>query len=497
MTTAAFARIDTFSSTLKNMSKLTALFLLCCLADFLFYGQAVGISIALFFFAASIISILTAKKEISKRKLAISLFIVLASVVPVIEAANWLSALIAITGTLSVSIYLRTTMPFDLEQSAYGILALLVRLPFSFLGNLPRLQRSLNFKKLTPLYKGNWHKWAMPLLLSFVFITLFTYANPIIAGWVSQIEFGFIFEFLTPTKLAFWLAAATISWPFIHPYLRKTRHKAKPKKSRKVILSKWLDKHNIALTLVLFNAVFGVQTALDVTYIWSGAEPPAGVTYSQYVHQGTYLLIITSLLAAAFILYVTHESKNYHSNPLVKMMLLVWTAQNVLLVLSTISRMEIYITDYSLTELRIWALIWMLLVAIGLILIFFKLFMNKTNNWLIKGNIISLIITMYAVSMTNMPYAIADYNLNIAKPSLVKIDTIYIAELGAETIPAIDTYLKGFSKDEKLTYRNQRLIKIRSKFAIGVKHDNSNWRQWSFRRHRLQSYLKHTETNFE
>ena len=52
----------------------------------------------------------------------------------------------------------------------------------------------------------------------------------------------------------------------------------------------------------MFNALFAVQTVLDLTYLWGGVALPDGMTYATYAHRGAYPLIVTALLAAGFVL---------------------------------------------------------------------------------------------------------------------------------------------------------------------------------------------------
>ena len=52
----------------------------------------------------------------------------------------------------------------------------------------------------------------------------------------------------------------------------------------------------------MFNALFAVQTVLDLAYLWGGVRLPDGMTYADYAHRGAYPLIATALLAAAFVL---------------------------------------------------------------------------------------------------------------------------------------------------------------------------------------------------
>ena len=58
----------------------------------------------------------------------------------------------------------------------------------------------------------------------------------------------------------------------------------------------------ILRSLILFNLLFAVQTALDVIYLWGNAKLPDDITYASYAHRGAYPLILTALLAAGFVL---------------------------------------------------------------------------------------------------------------------------------------------------------------------------------------------------
>src|SRR5690606_27350298 len=67
----------------------------------------------------------------------------------------------------------------------------------------------------------------------------------------------------------------------------------------------WLVGQAVRLTvktLVVLNAVFLVQLALDARYLLLGAALPEGMTYAQYAHRGAYPLIVTALLAGAMVL---------------------------------------------------------------------------------------------------------------------------------------------------------------------------------------------------
>ena len=144
---------------------------------------------------------------------------------------------------------------------------------------------------------------------------------------------------------------------------------------------------SIALSLAAFNLIFALQNGLDIAFLWSGAPLPEGMTLAEYAHRGAYPLIATALLAALFVLVTLRPGSPTAESPLVRRLVYAWIAQNVVLVASTMLRTVDYIEAYSLTRLRIAALIWMALVAIGLVLICVRLWRGKSGAWLINANL--------------------------------------------------------------------------------------------------------------
>src|SRR3546814_4862687 len=118
---------------------------------------------------------------------------------------------------------------------------------------------------------------------------------------------------------------------------------------------------------------------------WSGAALQGHVTLAEYAHRGAYTLIATELLAGLFVLVVLRPGEAATRSPRVRGLVVLWIAQNVLLVASSILRTGDYIAAYGLTELRIEALAWMGLVAIGLVLICWRLIRARSPRWLINA----------------------------------------------------------------------------------------------------------------
>ena len=131
----------------------------------------------------------------------------------------------------------------------------------------------------------------------------------------------------------------------------------------------FLSTATVLRSLILFNLLFAVQTVLDIVYLWGNVALPADITYASYAHRGAYPLILTALLAAGFVLVAMRPGGPAEQSNVIRPLVYLWVAQNVMLVISSILRLDLYVQIYLLTTWRIAAFIWMLLVATGLLLI--------------------------------------------------------------------------------------------------------------------------------
>ena len=119
------------------------------------------------------------------------------------------------------------------------------------------------------------------------------------------------------------------------------------------------------------------------------------MTLADYAHRGAYPLIATALLAGLFVLVTLRPgSADRRARARSACWSRSWIAQNLLLVASTMLRTFDYIEAYSLTRLRIAALIWMGLVAVGLVLICYRLLRGKSGAWLINANMLAALLVL-------------------------------------------------------------------------------------------------------
>jgi hypothetical protein len=237
---------------------------------------------------------------------------------------------------------------------------------------------------------------ALPVVGGGVFLGLFAMANPVIGQILSAITL----PALDIARALFWIAALIGVWTFLRP--RYLRWSQKREAAPLVSPIPGVNVGSVGLSLLVFNGLFALQNGLDLAFLWSGAALPKGVTLADYAHRGAYPLIATALLAGLFVLVALRPGSATARQPGLKGLVVLWVAQNILLVASSILRVLNYIEVYSLTRLRIAALVWMGLVAVGLVLICWRLLRDKSSRWLINANALAAILTLTGCSFVDL-----------------------------------------------------------------------------------------------
>ena len=314
----------------------------------------------------------------------------------------------------------------------------------------------------------------LPLVGGLAFLALFSAANPVIEANLAAIRL----PRLDLARGLFWLVAAATLWGFLRP--RGPRRALAPPDGRGDLRVFGVTPASLTLSLVVFNALFALQNGLDVAFLWSGAPLPAGVTLAQYAHRGAYLLIATAILAGVFVLIALRPGSTTTSRPMVRWLVVAFVAQNLLLVASSALRTVDYVEAYGLTRLRISALVWMGLVAVGLILICVRLLRDKSSNWLINANVLAAAAMLLATSVIDLGAVAADWNTRNARDIDSQgppLDLGYLRGLGGAALVPL-TRLEG-----RLPPAPQReaLTAARLELTAGLARQQADWRTWSWR----------------
>lgn len=333
--------------------------------------------------------------------------------------------------------------------------------------------------------------WLMPIGMTLIFLLLFSSANPVIEKVLASIDLAVLLSLLDLERMSFWVLAAGLIWLLLKPRLSRRGKRAAPISAPDRTL---VNDASLIRALLMFNGIFALQTVLDATYLWGGVELPDGMPYAEYAHRGAYPLLATALLSALFVLVAMHRERTGQQAGLIRRMVYVWIGQNMLLCLSSILRLDLYVEAYSLTELRIAAGIWMLLVAVGLGLIMLRILWRKSNQWLVSMNLAVLLGVFYITAPVDFAAVIARFNIENSRElggTGASLDVHYLGSLGPTVIPAIDRYLEHprvleTGPDSRTTWELRR---ARDLLVFEFDERNMAWQSWTWRTQRLARYL--------
>jgi uncharacterized protein DUF4153 len=484
LASTATADIQLIKGSSSLSVKLALALALAALADWLFYDERVGLSLAVFAIAMAGVSWLT--NAIDRRRAVLGAVILAVGLLPVIEEVTPLSFLIVI-GALVLALLLSTNPDTtEFAERARALRNLFLFGPFRFFREVPQVFSVSAFTRGIAV-------WFIPALLGTVFVALFAAANPVIEKWVYLLNPKLILDYVSVWRILFWTLMLALVWPFVQVRWRRnsraaTAEAVEQEPAAAVARAEFLGPSTILRSLILFNVLFAAQSMLDAVYLWGRAALPAGVTYAAYAHRGAYPLIATALLAAVFVLAAIRPGGPAEKSKVIRPLVYLWVGQNVLLVLSSILRLDLYVDIYLLTYWRIAAFIWMGLVALGLILIVARIVLDRSSQWLIGANLIALTAVLYVASLVNFDAIIADYNLTHSQEMSgkgVQIDTNYLLTLGPQALPAIDKVIAL-----RVRVNESCLVPRRDRLVEQQRQDMASWRTWGFRSWRLQRRLE-------
>ena len=197
------------------------------------------------------------------------------------------------------------------------------------------------------------------------------------------------------------------------------------------------NEYRSALILIVaVNLLLMFVNGLDISWLWFNFEYNGDFSLSQFVHEGTYLLIFSILLSIGIILYFFRKNINFFpKNKLIKYCSIVWIIQNVILVISVGLRNYYYIEHYGLAYKRIGVFVFLLLTLFGLITLILKITKLKSSFYLIKVNTINLFTAFVLLSTVNWDVLIAKHNLSNLNNR--KVDVTFLLTLSNNTLPLI------------------------------------------------------------
>ena len=340
---------------------------------------------------------------------------------------------------------------------------------FSFMDDIRQIEKgeikSLGIKKALRFL-------IIPLMIAAVFFLIYSFSNTVFQDVVNSIGialrhfFTRFFDWFNWERFCFLLLGLFISGGLIlkmksNYFSEKEFTKHNDLWRRKHNLKKWketamfdlltlfmgrfangvmaLRNENTVgvISLLMLNALLLFINAIDITYVWFGFSYTPDINLTQYVHEGTGMLIFSIVLAMLVLLFFFRGNLNfYKKNKWLRYGAYGWIAQNAILVISVLIRDYYYITHMGLAYKRIGVLVFLLMVLMGLITVFIKIHQRKTAYYLWRVNGWFAVVLLVAASCVHWDETIARYNL--AHKNTISVDVKFLLTLSDKTLPLLD-----------------------------------------------------------
>jgi hypothetical protein len=353
----------------------------------------------------------------------------------------------------------------ELRQVAYAFL--------TALGSASRaVPGLLAFLRLPSGSTGGWARThfygrllLLPLLILGLFHVLFSLGNSQYAE-LSSAVFNKIGEWLArlfidisvPHLLFFLLgllltAGAVVSVPFhffldqesrFGEFVRRQRDRVasfavrrpdfRPRRFRTLDLRK---EYLVALAVFgLVNVLLLVVNAIDIHWIWFGFTPAPGFDLTQFVHEGTYVLILSILVAMGIVLWFFRRNLNFYGKglPALRWGATVWVVQNVVLVISVGLRNYYYILYTGLAYKRIGVYGFLLLTLFGLGTVLLKIWQRRSAFSLVRLNAWAVYAMLLLLAAGNWEVWMTRYNL---QPRFRTLDLGFLLDMPERMLPEL------------------------------------------------------------
>jgi hypothetical protein len=181
------------------------------------------------------------------------------------------------------------------------------------------------------------------------------------------------------------------------------------------------------ILLVTVNLLLLVVNVIDIDWVWWGFEVPQDFSLKQFVHEGTWMLIISILLSMLIIMFLFRGNQNFYSRSgSLKQLAMLWVVQNFILGISVFLRNYHYISFHGLAYKRIGVIVFLIMVLVGLVTLFMKVRHRKSLYFLARVNSWAAFMLLIGLTTVDWDSFIVRTNLRHTNPGEIDIDN-YLA----------------------------------------------------------------------
>lgn len=491
----------------KSLLELLISILALILFNLLFWGEKMGINLFIFSSVLLLINGILNGYSLQKKETLVSLGCFLISGITTVIVNSEISILIHILAFAVTLFQFKSFETKTVYDNLIGFIQTYVLLPISWYRKMqkdseshPALAASFKYLKLG----------FIPLLMVTVFFMIYRGANPrfealtadfsiIILDFFKGFSFGrliFLIFGFTFISIAMIKLLSPLD-PVVEQNDALVRTKKNYKKTfqhlRGSLVKDLLNEYKVGvIVLFMLNVLILVVNIIDLNWIYFGFEVPEVFNLKQFVHEGTYLLILSILLSMGIVLYFFRDSLNfYKKNKALVLLGKIWIIQNAFLTLSVFVRNYHYIDYHGLASKRIGMVAFLLMCVFGLVTLLIKVSKKKSAYYLLRVNTWFIFISLVFMSLFNWDRVIIEHNLH--HDNVAEIDTDHYLELDPRLSPLIYQNLQ-LIEDQMMAHKFNRQIwvnildidlfeeKLKKRAALyHKKQKGKSWASWNLR----------------
>ncbi len=237
----------------------------------------------------------------------------------------------------------------------------------------------------------------------------------------------------------------------------------------------------------------------DIYHVWFNFSWDGGYL-KQFVHEGTYLLLLSIVLSVIIVLYFFRGNLNFFSKSRwLRALSYIWIVQNAVLAISVGVRNYWYIQYFALAYKRIGLLIFLLLTLYGLYTVFVKVREQKSPFYLLRMNALALYLVLTVSSLFNWDSIIVRYNLGRAGTAFFEFD--YNSRFADKALPQLDrelSFYESVAKAQKIRLGLEDLQMSPAQFHEEISRrkteftqrwQDRHWLSWNLPEHRAYEQL--------
>ena len=244
----------------------------------------------------------------------------------------------------------------------------------------------------------------------------------------------------------------------------------------------------------ILNTLLFLLNLADLRYVWVAYGQASPQELSQYVHEGTFLLLFSILLAIGAVLWYFRGNINFYPrNEGLPALVYVWLAQNAMLALSVGLRNWQYVAHYGLAYKRLGVFWFLLLVLFGLFSMYRKVRYQKSLSYLLRINSLAWFCSLLLASSINWDLAITRYNLRW--PAAEGIDVQFLLKEVSDK----NLFLLYDNQERLMAYStigqaalSAGLADKRHRFEMRTLLND--WPSWNYADARNEKYLAHSSS---